>query len=401
MAELSFVVFSEQEEFAAALAAMLEESGHAQVTGRVTDRDALVAEIRGQRPDALIADLGRTPHDVLDLLASIPAPRPALLLCGPQNENALLLRAMKQGAKEVLPAAPLDEEVAEAVRRLALEHAPRTKTHPQAPVVAVLGTKGGVGATFVACQLAVALQRLGARTALADMHLPLGDVALQLDARPVHTLAHVAREADSLDASLLRSVLHRHPSGLEILAAPARIEEAELVQGEHVERTLSLLRDSFDVVVADVSPGWTDATLRALDQASQVLLVTCLDVATLHHARQHVELLSRLGRPAQTLHIVANRHSRGDAVADRDVEHFVGRPLSARLPNDWTSAASCVNEGRSIYDVTPRSALAAAHLELAHRVQTWCGLAASETEPGPSWISRVGHQMRRRVRGAA
>ena len=401
MAELSFVVFSEQEELAGALAGMLGSTAHAQVTGLATDREGLLSALRSERPDVLLADLGRTPHEVLDLLASIPAPRPLLLLCGPQDESDLLLRAMKQGAKEVLPPDPEADQLAEAVRRLALEHAPRPEPHPRAPLVLVLGTKGGVGATFVACQLAVALQRLGAHTALADLHLPLGDVALQLDARPVHTLAHAAREAASLDAALLRSILHRHPSGLEILAAPTRIEEAELVRGDHVERSLALLRDSFDVVVADVSPGWTEATLRALDQASQVLLVTCLDVATLHHARQHVELLTRLGHPTQSVHVVANRHSRADAVTDRDVEHFVGLPLTARLPNDWSSAASCVNEGRSIYDVTAKSSLAAAHLELAHRVRAWCGLAQADSGPAPGWLSRVGHQMRRRVRGAA
>ena len=82
----------------------------------------------------------------------------------------------------------------------------RPRAHP-ARVVAVMGAKGGVGSTVVACQLAASLRARGARTALVDLNLPLGDVALYFDVQPTYTLANIARESDRLDATYLRTLL--------------------------------------------------------------------------------------------------------------------------------------------------------------------------------------------------
>ncbi len=401
MAQLSFVIFSDDEQSAAELRRMLEAGGHARVRAVVSDRDELAEVVRAQRPDALFVELGRSPHVVLDRLDSIPAPRPRLLVCGPQHESALILRALKQGAREFLPPAPDPETVRLAVERLVLELAPATSERHRAPVLAVLGAKGGVGATVVACQLAASLQRLGARTALVDLDLPLGDVALHLDARPVHGLATVAREAHTLDGTYLRGVLHAHPCGVQILAGPERIEEAELVRGDHVERVLDLLREEFDWVVVDVARSWSETSVRALDLASAILLVTHLDVPTLTRARRQLELLGRLGHPEAKIHLLANRHPGSHALTDRDALRFLGRPLEARLPEDDPTMARSVNEGRTLAELDPHGPLQRSYLELARRVHLWCGLEPPRESASPPLLARVRRAIWRPAHGAA
>jgi len=374
VADIKFVVYSEQDEFGSEIRSRLQSAGHAFVVAVVAEEEALFAALREHQPDALFADLGLAPHDTLDLLDRLPAPRPLLVVSGPQEDSQIILRAMKQGAKEFFPPAPGREAIRELVDRLVLESRPALPAGRLAPVLAVMGAKGGVGATVVACQLAAALQAMGGRTVVVDLNYPLGDVALHFDVRPTYTLAHVVKQGEELDATYLRGLLQAHRSGVQILAAPERVEEAELVRGAHVERVISLLREDFSFVVLDVSRSWNEASVRALDLASEILLITSLDVPTLNHARQHLDLLRRLGHADAKIHPIANRYSRRDAVTDKEFAQFLGRAPDAQLPNDYPNTVGSVNEGRPLGEVAPRSALHQAFMALARSAYTWSGL---------------------------
>jgi pilus assembly protein CpaE len=378
VADIRFLVYSEQDEFGSEIRSRLQSAGHAHVVGVVSDEDALFEALREHQPDALFADLGLCPHDTLDLLDRLPAPRPMLAVCGPQDDSQVILRAMKQGAREFFPPAPGREAVRELVDRLVLESRPAAPAGRLAPVLAVMGAKGGVGATVVACQLAAALQAMGSRTVVVDLNYPLGDVALHFDVRPSYTLAHVVKQADDLDATYLRGLLQGHRSGVQILAAPERVEEAELVRGVHVERVISLLRGEFDFVVLDVSRSWNEASVRALDLASEILLITSLDVPTLNHARQHLDLLRRLGHSDAKIHPIANRYSRRDAVTDKEFAQFLGRAPDTQLPNDYPNTVGSVNEGRPLGEVAPRSPLHQAYVALARSAHAWSGIEVEE-----------------------
>jgi pilus assembly protein CpaE len=374
VADIKFLVYSEQDEFGSEIRSRLQSAGHAHVVAVVSDEEALFEALREHQPDALFADLGLCPHDTLDLLDRLPAPRPMLAVCGPQEDSQVILRAMKQGAREFFPPAPSREAVRELVDRLVLDGRPAAPAGRLAPVLAVMGAKGGVGATVVACQLAAALQAMGSRTVVVDLNYPLGDVALHFDVRPTYTLAHVVKQADDLDATYLRGLLQGHRSGVQILAAPERVEEAELVRGVHVERVISILREEFDFVVLDVSRSWNEASVRALDLASEILLITSLDVPTLNHARQHLDLLRRLGHSDAKIHPIANRYSRRDAVTDKEFAQFLGRAPDTHLPNDYPNTVGSVNEGRPLGEVAPRSPLHQAYVALARSAHAWSGL---------------------------
>jgi pilus assembly protein CpaE len=393
--QLSFVVFSDSEEACTRSRQLLEESGHAEVLETLTAADALVDALRARRPDALYVDLGKAPDAVLRAVEAIAPPRPLLVLAGPQEASALILRAMRLGAREFLPEHPSEADLSAALERLLLGVEPSTPAGCSAPVLAVMGAKGGVGATLVACQLAARLQAHGQRTVLVDLNLPLGDVALHLDVQPRYTLANLANQDEHIDATYLKTVLQTHPSGLEILAAPTRVEEAELVHGRHVERALAILRASYDFVVLDVSRSWTEPSVRALDLADQILLVTLRDVTTLSHAREHLDLLRRLGHPETKIRLIANRASRTDPVTPGDFDQFLGRGADVRLPNDYRAALTSVTEGRSLAEVAPRSPLTRAFDELADKVVEWCHVDSEETEPKRGWLRGLGRRLRK------
>src|SRR5258707_824211 len=181
------------------------------------------------------------------------------------------------------------------------------------------------------------------------------------------------RVLDLLDSTYLRTLLSGKPNGVQILAAPVHAEEAELVRGAHVERALNLLRGDFDWVILDLSRTWSEPTVRALDLADLILLVTLMDVPTLHHTRKHLDLLARLGHTGARIRLIPNRASAVDAVTDKDVADFLERRPDFRIPNDFPTTLAGVNRGVSVAEVAPRSPLARGYNELTHALYGWFG----------------------------
>ena len=212
MRELSFVIFSEQEEFAQEMSLRLSKLRKVKVVGVSSEIASLVELIKSELPDVLFVDLGLAPHVVLDQLEGIQIPLPDLLVCGSQDESRLILRAMQVGAKEFLPPAPEPVELSAAVDRIFRTCHGAVGSGAPAPVIAVMGAKGGVGATVVACQLAASLQATGGRTVLIDLNFPLGDVALHFDVDPVHTISDLVKGDERVDKAFVNGILTEHKS---------------------------------------------------------------------------------------------------------------------------------------------------------------------------------------------
>ena len=383
----SFVIFSEEPEFAARIEKQIGVSGEARVASVVSDPDQLLGVLKSEKPEGLFVDLGHAPHVVLDLLESLPIGLPPTVVSGPHTESPLILRAMHLGVKHFFPPAPSEEELNSALVELVRACNPDAAAS-EGRVVAVMGTKGGVGATVLACQLAASFQEVGGRTAIVDFNYPLGDVALHFDVEPTYTLADLARIEHELDATYIRTILKGHESGVQILAAPTQMEDAESIRGLHVERLLPILRSEFDWVVVDVSRSWNEASVQALSFADQVLLVTLFDVTTLNHARQHKKLLEGLILDESRIRTVGNRYSKGDAVTVGDFKHVLGSEPDALIPNDYATTVESINQGRPIGQLSRGSAIHKAYQQLAFEVYAWCGVDAPQPQPARTLAGR-------------
>jgi pilus assembly protein CpaE len=351
--------------------------------------------IRASRPAALVALLSESGDSLFPALSALGEGRPPLLVCGPSDDGALVLRAMRLGAVEFVGAEEGFSAVESALRGL-LEAGPRPSG---GQLIGVLGAKGGVGTTFVAAQLAVSIQALAGRTALFDLAQAPGDVSLQLDLTPACGLARAVQETETLDATFLRSMLTGHASGVEVLVATERSEDAERLAGPTVERALGLLGAEFDWVVVDLGRGWSDGSVRALDALTQLLLVTQAEVPCLVNARRQLDLLAGLGVPPEQIHLVENRQGRGDAIPERDLRRFLGCAVAAKIPED-AAVVRCANEGKTLAEGAPYGEAQRAVVGLARQVLAWCG----RTEQSPAragLLQRVRFGLARRGRGAA
>jgi pilus assembly protein CpaE len=383
----SFVIFSEEPEFASEIEKQISATGEARVATVLSEPDQLLGALKSEKPDGLFVDLGYAPHVVLDLLESLPVELPLTVVSGPHAESSLILRAMHLGVKHFFPPAPSDAELNSVIIDLVRTANPASDAS-EGRIVSVMGTKGGVGATVLACQLAASLQEVGGRAVLVDLNYPLGDVALHFDVEPTYTLADLARAEHELDATYLSTILKGHESGVQILAAPTLMEDAESIHGVHVERVLPILRSEFDWVIVDVSRSWNEASMQALTLADQILLVTLFDVPTMNHARQHRKLLEGLALNGSRSHTVGNRYSKGDSVTVGDFKRVLGSEPDALIPNDYATTAESVNQGRPIGQVASGSAIHKAYRQLALDVYAWCGIDVPQTQSVQSIAGR-------------
>ncbi len=384
MLGLSFVVASGSRKFVAAL----EQSGDVEIRARVEDLDDLVRIVDEKRPDALLVSLESNPEAVFKALDKLLFPRPVLFFHGP-DDSRLILQAMRSGGCEyIAPAPDEDRQLLAAIRRAA-PGISGTRPLKQSSLIALIGAKGGVGTSFTACQLGAALARLGGRTALVDGHLGHGDVALYLDLAPRYDFANLATGDEPIDATYLHTALARHPSGVTVLAAPKLPEDAEAVSARRIAEVIELLRMEFDWVLWDTPRDFDERSLRVLDQSNPIVLVTTPDVPALNHTRMQLDLLARLGHQKETIRIVVNRSENRAAVSARDAQAFLKRPVDAAIPNDYPRASACVNEGRALYDLAPRSPLERAFNELALLAHAWCGQSKPSAAPKRGLLGRL------------
>jgi len=255
------------------------------------------------------------------------------------------------------------------------------------PMVCVLGPKGGTGKTLTSCNLAVALARKAKKVVLVDLDLQFGDVGLSLGLAPEKTVYDLAKSGGSLDIEKLESYLTSHSSGLRVLQAPTRPDQASFVTVDLLRDVYNLLRSNYDYVIVDTPPGFTPEVIASIDNSSHVCMVGMLDSLSLKNTKLGLETLELMGYDSARVSIVLNRADTRIGISREDVAAIVGRAPNVLVPSD-REIPKTLTDGVPIVLASERSAAAAAFRELAESYEgssstngSGPAAAADEREP--------------------
>jgi pilus assembly protein CpaE len=301
------------------------------------------------------------------------------------SPNGFVRRVFESGADDIvtLPEAP--DRIAFALEKAVARRrgAAVASGIALAPMICVLGPKGGTGKTLVSSNLAVAFAAGGGKAVLVDLDLQFGDIGLALGLRPDKTIYDLARSGGSLDAEKLDAYLVRHSSGLKVLLAPTRPDQASAVTVDFLRDVFTTLRSMADYVVVDTPPGFTPEVIAAIDASSHVCVVGMLDSLSLKNTKLGLETLELMGYNSERISLVLNRADTRVGITHEDVEAIIGRAPDVLVPSDRQIPIS-VNDGIPIVARDERSEPARAFRKLAESYAAEEEAAAQPVESPPT-----------------
>jgi len=353
--------------------------------------------VNGSRPDLVVVEVA-APRD-FDALETLAARHPEVeyVLVSDLLNPDMLMRAMRAGVREVLPAPATVDAVVAAVQRQVhkrlLATAPTlTASHgATGQVVAFLSCKGGSGATFTAANIAHLIAADGQhRVALIDLNLQFGDALLFISsARPPSDVAAVASNIDRLDADLLRSAMLQVSPNLHVLAAPEDPAQSSEVAAAHVEAIVQLARSMFDVVVIDAGRSLSSVTLQALDLADRIYAVLQLTLPYVRDGKRLRGVFRSLGYPDAKVAWIVNRYEKGSQITLDDLRRTLGITDVVLLPNQYEAVAASVNQGVPVAETGPGNPITRSLRELARTIAPLKAAGAGEDSPRGRWLSQL------------
>jgi len=329
--------------------------------------DAIQAA-RQYQPNIVLMDVNMPDMDGITAAERInqDVPVAQVIMVSVQSEADYLRRAMLVGARDFVTKPFSAEELISTIRRvhrmaqarmpamptagpagsvagMPMAAAPRQRK--QGKIIATFGTRGGIGTTLLAINLAVCLNRADRKAALMDASLHFGDVSVMLNLQPARSIADISKVFADLDAELIETMLTPHTSGVKALLAPGRPEMADVVTPEHIKSILAEMRLMFDFIVVDTTRTLKDETLVVLDNAEKIVLLGTPDIPSIKNARTFFEIAEALKYPADKIVFVLNKVDRRSVLSAKDIEQAVKHPVAAQLPMDEPTAVGSVNRG--------------------------------------------------------
>jgi len=296
------------------------------------------------------------------------------------------VRGLRAGADDYLVKPFHPAELIARIKSLLARFAPQETlmgAPPMGRAIAFYGAKGGVGTTTLAINTAIALHReLGRRVVLVDGCLQFGDHRVFLDLGLDKKSIVDAVSAPTMDQDLLRNVVVRHESGIDLLLAPPSPESAELVTPERMAAALDLLRGLYDYILVDIDQRLDDLNLHVLDEADRVEVVMTADLSCLKNVRLVLETVGHLGWEPAKIQLVLNRSNAFTGINVRNAESALRRSIDHQVVNEYRGAISALNSGSPLMVAKPDSVLGRSILEYARGLDKAPAGAAAPASSG-------------------
>jgi pilus assembly protein CpaE len=280
--------------------------------------------------------------------------------------NVLLRRAqMAQAAKTAAPVAVLDK----------------------AQMIAIHSLRGGTGCSSLAVNLSIGLRGLWqGETILLDLTMMAGQVALMLNASLKRTWADIARFSPAeLDTEAVNSIITRHESGLDFIAAPTLPSEAETIKNQTLETALHLIKKRYEYVVADLPHDFHETTLQALDLSDLILLIASPDMASIRASAAALDTYQKLNYPAERIRLVLNATFPRLGLQQEKIAAALGIPISIIIPHTQDLFVEAINTGKPIITNKPHEPISSLLEDYAFHISKPTQKKSKPENPSEVW----------------
>ena len=347
--------------------AAVPPGGNVSFAGLIEGLGNVEGALQDQGAQVLVVACAANSTTAVELVRAVSSnrrDRPVIAFCEtpPDYFVAALFEA---GADDVVKLPETPERVLFAFQKAVARNRGRDATGAvaTAPMICVLGPKGGTGKTVATVNLAAGFASAGKFPVVVDLDLQFGDVALALGLSPERTLYDLASSGGALDGEKLDAYLATHSSQARALLAPTRPDQASEVSTELLCEVYDLLRANYDHVIVDTPPDFTPAVIAAIDASSHVCMVTAMDALSLKNTKLGLETLDLMGYDPMAVTVVLNRADSQVGITQSDVEQVIGRRPDVLVPSNRAVPRS-LNDGEPILLSDPRAPVSVAFRQL-------------------------------------
>ncbi len=295
------------------------------------------------------------------------APTCGILGVSKDTSVSTIITAMREGCHQFVPW-PIDpDDLRNAIERI---RATRQVNRGASKRFCIIGSSGGVGATMIACNLAIELAHLTTRKcAMVDLNLEFGDVSCTFDCTPTFSVSDVCKDGVEVDRLMLGKAVEDLPCDVSILARPEKLEEAREVTPDGVRNMLRVMEQMFPYTVVDIPRAFSFLSAAAVAEANGILLVTQLSVPCIRNASRIFNCLEQMGADTDCVEIVLNRYkAHHSSLTPDEIESHFGKPIFALIPNDFRRIQASLDLGHPVMADAPNSPARIAIQEMARKL---------------------------------
>jgi pilus assembly protein CpaE len=320
-------------------------------------------------PDIVVIDIDGEPGQALEMVSHVlrTHPNARVFAASGVTDSQRILQAMRCGAHEYLTTPIQMDDLLPALDRVRQSPSRQGGGNTTSRVISVTGVVGGVGATAVSVNVGCALAaHPGRRVVLVDLDMVMGDADVCLDLVHTYTLIDVVENINRLDFTLLKRSLVQHKSGLWFLPHPSSLADVSRVQPDSLKRLVGLLKATFTHVILNLSHGFRDTDIAAMEISDAVLMVAQLDVSCVRNLSRMFKALEGSEGLLDRLKIVLNRVGAKElGIPVEKAEQTLGRNIYWQVPNDWQNVSASRTAGVPLVIHSPKSKASIALVKLA------------------------------------
>jgi len=298
------------------------------------------------RPDVVLGAIAEPHLRAIQTIEAIRGlvPETPIIAYAANLDFRVVRQAMHAGVRDLLPLPLKRDELLHALQQVLVAPVARGDDAPSEEaarpasagvVLTVFGAKGGIGKTTIATNIAVAIARQAHSSVLViDLDTRFGDVAIMYDLEPQVTVAQLAAQVRTLDRATFRAALQRHHSGVWVLPSPKHPSDWRTVEPDDIRELVRFAARLFDYVILDTPGAFNDIVGTALEGATQVLLVTSVDMASIKDTAFVLDLLESEGFPRERVYLTVNHANGANAIRADDVSRVLRTPVFWEVPHD-------------------------------------------------------------------
>lgn len=361
------------------------------------------------KPDVVLMDINMPDMDGITATDAIRKALPyvQIVILSVQSDSNYMRRAMQAGASDFLTKPPTIDELNSAIRRAGvMAHDERAKlgqpvgtsvrssgsslaSAPMASMgrlITIYSPKGGTGCTTLATNLAMGLYNEDTTVLLVDGNLQFGDVAVFLNEQSKYNVIDLTSRADELDSEVVENITVKHSqSGVKILAAPNKPEQADTVTGEQFGKMLRFLKTVYSYVIVDTTSSLQEITLSAIDAADILVLITTQDIPSIKSCRLFLDVANAFGMDRNRVVFVMNKYDKRIGITPEKVGDNLKQEIRAVIPFEERVIVS-VNKGIPFLVADKSRPLSRAILQLAEVIRQ--KILEQETQPEQAGLLR-------------